>query len=190
MATRSVGRVASARACLRSAAQYESYECVSKLESKIRSRSRKYNTGTAYDQRARTARVQYSMRHACSTRSLGHASVRKSCSNNSVHRLRPAGLLSIRRRWRAPCTLLRAAWLQLTLRRSSSSSVLTSERVVVLVELAGRRRRKRERKAHGEGTTRPRGTIAMGSPASVLLPPRSHAVYTRPTEQNNSPNIT
>ena len=83
LATRSVGRVASARAGLRSAAEYESYGCVSKLESKVRSRSRKYITGTADDWRARIARVQYSMRHACSTMILGHANVPKTCTTNS-----------------------------------------------------------------------------------------------------------
>ena len=72
---------------------------------------------------------------------LGHANVRKTCSINSGHHFVPTLALSIRRQQRAPCTLLRAAWLQLTLRRSSSSSVLTSKRADVLVELAGRRRR-------------------------------------------------
>ena len=116
LATRSVGRVASARAGVRSTAEYESYECVSKLEPIVRSCTRKYNTGTADDRRARVARAQYSMRHACSTMILGHANVRKSCTNNSGHQFVPIPVLSIRRRQRAPCTLLRAAWLQLTLR--------------------------------------------------------------------------
>ena len=73
--------------------------------------------------------------------------------------------------------LLRAAWLQLTLRHSSSSSVLRSKRADFLVELAGRRRRNCERKAHAEGTTGLRGVIAMAAHASGLLPPRSHAVW-------------
>ena len=176
LATRSVGRVASARAGVRSAAEYESYECVSKLEPIVRICTRKYNTGTADDRRARIARVQYSMRHACSTMILGHANVRKSCTNNSGHQFVPIPVLSIRRRQRAPCTLLRAAWLQLTLRHSPSSSVLPSKRADVLVELAGRRRRKRELKAHGEGTTGLRGVIAMAASRPKLLPPRSHTV--------------
>ena len=103
MATRSVGRVASARAGVRSAAEYESYGCVSKLESKVRSRSRKYITGTADDRRARIARVQYSMRHACSTMILGHANVPKTCTTNSGSATQAAVLLSIRRWDRAAC---------------------------------------------------------------------------------------
>ena len=89
---------------------------------------------------------------------------------NSGHHFVPTTVLSIRRRWRVPCTLLRAAWLQLTLRRSSSSSVLTSKRADVLVELTGRRRRKREQKAHGEGTTGLRGVIAMAAQRPYFYP--------------------
>ena len=141
-----------------------------KLESKIRSRSRKYNTRTADDWRAGIARVQYSMRHACSTMMLRHANVRKTCSLNSDHHFLSIPLLS--NPVAAACAMhpVRAAWLQLTLRHSPSSSVLPSKRADVLVELAGRRRRKRELKAHGEGTTGLRGIIAMAALASVLLP--------------------
>ena len=46
--------------------------------------------------------------------------------------------------------LLRAAWLQLMLRHSPSSSVLILSRADVLVVLAGRRRRKRGFKARSE----------------------------------------
>ena len=150
LATRSVGRVASARAGVRSTAEYESYECVSKLEPIVRSCTRKYNTGTADDRRARVARAQYSMRHACSTRSLGHANVRKTCSVNSGHRFVPIPLPGIRQRHACAIRLLRAPWLRLTLRRSPSSSVLTLSRADVLVVLAGRRRRKRGFKARSE----------------------------------------
>ena len=141
LTTCSVGRVASARAGVRSTAEYESYECVSKLESKVRSCTRKYNTGTADDRRARIARVQYSMRRACSTRSLGHANVRKSCSNNSAHRLRAAGLLSIRRRDHAACLrrkLAAKAGSSSTVRRRRRVDRITCGRGPTAAGLAGR----------------------------------------------------
>jgi len=129
--------------------------------------------------RAPIARVQYSMRHACSTMMLRHANVRKTCSLNSDHHFLSIPLLS--NPVAAACAMhpVRAAWLQLTLRHSSSSSVLTSRRADVLVELAGRRRRKRERKAHPGGTTSSREAPSPLSVASGLSPPRFHTVNRR-----------
>ena len=101
---------------------------------KLSRRARKSYTGTARDScRACLARVLYSMRHACSTRSLGHANVRKTCSINSGHHFVPTPPLCIRRRHACTMRLLRAAWLQLTLRHSPSSSVLILSRADVLV---------------------------------------------------------
>ena len=141
LATRSVGRVASARAGVRSAAEYESYGCVSKLESKVRSRSRKYNTGTADDRRARIARVQYSMRHACSTMILGHANVPKMCTTNSGSATQAAVPLSIRRWDRAACLrrkLSAKAGSSSTTRRRRRVDRITCDRGWTETGLAGR----------------------------------------------------
>ena len=145
-----VGSAASAWAYLYSASQYSWNEWIFKHMSKMSRRARKSYTGTARDCRACLARVLYSMRHACSTRSLGHANVRKTCSVNSGHHFVPIPLHCIRRRHACTIRLLRAPWLRLTLRRSPSSSVLTLSRADVLVVLAGRRRRKRGFKARSE----------------------------------------
>ena len=106
LATRSVGRVASARACLRSAAETSRMNAYLSSNQKhvaaLKSITQGQQTTTA---RSCIARVQYSMRHACSTRLFGRANVRKTRAANSGHRLRAAVLLSIRR-WRtchAPC---------------------------------------------------------------------------------------
>ena len=150
MATYRVGSAASAWAYLYSASQDNWDEWIFKHMSKMSRRARKSYTDTARDCRACLARVLYSMRHACSTRSLGHANVRKTCSVNSGHRFVPIPLPGIRQRHACAIRLLRAPWLRLTLRRSPSSSVLTLSRADVLVVLAGRRRRKRGFKARSE----------------------------------------
>ena len=119
-------------------------------------RARKSYTGTARDCRACLARVLYSMRHACSTRSLGHANVRKTCSVNSGHRFVPIPLHCIRQRHACTIRLLRAPWLRLTLQHSPSSSVLILKRAGILVELGRGTRRKRGFKARSEPRVGPR----------------------------------
>ena len=155
MTTYRVGSAASAWAYLYSASQYNWNEWIFKHMSKMSRRARKSYTDTARDCRACLARVLYSMRHACSTRSLGHANVRKTCSVNSGQRFVPIPLHCIRQRHACTvrlyaCCERQPPWLRLTLRHSPSSSVLILSRADVLAVLAGRRRRKRGFKARSE----------------------------------------